>query len=179
VEQVPGDHSDTAAAVLDELPGEVLLVDRDLPAHDLLVEHLDEHVPRDVGRVGGARRARRPERPLRDPPVVGAREDGAPVLELVHVARALGAEDLDRVLVAEVVRALDGVEGVQLGVVLGRVPERRVDAALRSPRVAAGRMDLREERHVRAGVEGGDRRPHPGAAGADHEYVVGRRVHQV
>ncbi len=49
-----------------------------------------------------------------------AREDGAPVLELVDVVRRLVAEDLDRVLVAEVVGALDGVEGVRLRIVLGR-----------------------------------------------------------
>ena len=70
--------------------------------------------PGDVGRVRRPRRAGGAERPLRDPPVLGAREDGAPVLELVDVARRLVAEDLDRVLVAEVVRALDRVEGVRL-----------------------------------------------------------------
>ena len=64
----------------------------------------------DVGRVGGARLAGGAEGPLRDPPVLGAREDRAPVLELVDVAGRLVAEDLDRVLVAEVVRALDRVE---------------------------------------------------------------------
>ena len=53
-------------------------------------------------------------------PVVGAREDRAPVLELVDVAGRLVAEDLDRVLVAEVVGALDRVERVLLGAVLGR-----------------------------------------------------------
>ena len=90
----------------------------------------DEHVTGDVGRIRGARRARGAERPLRDAAVLGAREDGAPVLELVDVAGRLVAEDLDRVLVAEVVGALDGVEGVDLRVVLGGVPERGVDPAL-------------------------------------------------
>ena len=66
-----------------------------------------------------------------------AREDGAPVLELVDVARRLVAEDLDRVLVAEVVGALDRVERVLLGVVLGRVAERRVDPAFGRAGVAA------------------------------------------
>ena len=74
----------------------------------------------DVGREGRARRAGGAERALRDASVLVAREDRAPVLELVDVARRLGAEDLDRVLVAEVVGALDRVEGVLLGVVLGR-----------------------------------------------------------
>ena len=72
------------------------------------------------------------------------------MLELVDVAGRLVAEDLDRVLVAEVVGALDRVERVLLGVVLGRVAERRVDAALGRAGVAARRVELGDERDVRA-----------------------------
>ena len=120
VQQVPGDHALAAVVVDDEAPAEELLVDRDVALDELLVEHLDQDVARDVGGVRGARRAGGAEGPLRDPAVLRAREDGAPVLELVDVARRLVAEDLDRVLVAEVVGALDGVERVRLGVVLAR-----------------------------------------------------------
>ena len=116
VQQVPADDALAAAVVLDELPGEVLLVDRDVALHELLVEHLDQHVAGDVGREHGARRAGGAERPLREPAVVAAREERAPVLELVDVAGRLAREDLDRVLVAEVVGALDRVEGVRLRV---------------------------------------------------------------
>src|SRR5205823_10594339 len=132
VEQVPADDALTAAAVLDELPGEVLLVRRDVALADLLVENLDQDVARDIGGVSGARCARGAERTLRYAAVRRAREDGAPVLQLVDVAGRLVAEDLDRVLVAEVVRPLDGVVGVDLRVVLRRVSERRIDAALGS-----------------------------------------------
>ena len=119
-----------------------------------------------------------PNGPLRDPAVLGAREDRAPVLELVDVARRLVAEDLDRVLVAEVVGALDRVEGVRLRVVLGGVPERRVDAALGRAGVAARRVELRDDGDVRARVVCLDRGAHAGAAGPDHEYVV-LRVHRL
>ena len=105
----------------------------------------------DVGGVRGARLAGGAERALRDPAVLGAREDRAPVLELVDVVGRLVAEDLDRVLVAEVVGALDRVERVLLGVVLGRVPERGVDPALGRAGVAADRVDLGEKRDVGAG----------------------------
>ena len=176
VQQVPRDHADAAAAVLDELPGEELLVDADPALHHLLVQDLDQDVPGDVGRVGRAGRAGRAERPLCDPPVLGAREDGAPVLELEHVARRLGAEDLDRVLVGQVVGALDRVEGVELGVVLRRVSERRVDPALGRTRMAARRVDLREQRDIGAGIERLDRCAHTGTTGADDENVV-RRFH--
>ena len=111
----------------------------------------------DVGRVGRSRLAGGAEGPLRDPAVLGAREDGAPVLELVDVAGRLVAEDLDRVLVAEVVGALDRVVGVLLGVVLGGVPERRVDPALgRAGWLRTGWM-LREKRDVGAEIESLDR----------------------
>ena len=168
VQQIPADDALAAVVVHDELPGEVLLVHLDVaPAH-LLVEHLDQHVAGDVGRVGGTRRAGSSERPLGDPAVVGAREDRAPVLELIHVAGRFLAEDLDRVLVAEIVGALDRVVGVDLGRVLRRVAERRVDAALRRAGVAAGRVQLRDHRHVRPGIEGGNGRAHACAAGAHY-----------
>ncbi len=177
VQQIPGDHALAAVVVDDEAPAEELLVDADVALHELLVEHLDQHVARDIGCIGGPRRAGGAEGPLRDPAILGAGEDGAPVLELVDVARSLVAEDLDRVLVAEVVGALDRVVGVRLGVVLGGVPERRVDAALGRAGVAAGRVELRDDRDVGAGVVSLDRSAHACAPGPDHEYVV-LRVHQ-
>ena len=176
VQKIPGDHALAAVVVDHELPGEELLVGRDVALHHLLVEDVDQDVAGDVGGVGGSRLAGGAEGPLRDPPVLGAREDRAPVLELVDVAGRLVAEDLDRVLVAEVVGALDRVEGVLLGAVLGRVSERRVDPALGRAGVAADRMDLREKRDVRAEIVSLDRGAHPGAPGADDEHVV-RRFH--
>ena len=178
VHEIPGDDA-LAAAVLDhELPGEELLVRLDIALHHLLVEHVDEDVARDVGCVRGARLARGAEGALRDPSVGRPREDRAPVLELVDVARRLVAEDLDRVLVAEVVRALDRVVRVLHGIVLGRVPERGVDPAFGRAGVAADRVDLGDHRHVRSGVESLDRGAHSGAAGADDDHVVDG-VHRV
>jgi hypothetical protein len=172
VQQVPADHALAAVLVLHELPGEELLVDRDVPLAHLLPEHLDQHVAGDVGGVDGARRAGGAEWALRELAVLAAGEERAPVLELDDVGGRLLGEDLDRVLVAEVVGALDGVVGVDLGVVLGRVPERRVDASLGRPGVRAGRMKLRDHRDVRARVVGLDRGAHASAARADDEHVV-------
>ncbi len=162
--------------VLDELPGEVLLVHRDPALDELLVEHLDQDVPGDVGGEHRAGRPGRAERPLGEPAVVGAGEHRAPVLELVDVGRRLAREDLDRVLVAEEVGALDRVVGMGLGAVVAGVAECSVDAALGRAGVASRRMQLRDHRDVGARVERLDRRPHAGTAGADHEYVV-RRLH--
>ena len=174
VQQVPADDALAAALVLDQLPGEVLLVDRDVALDQLLVEHLDQHVAGDVGGVDGARRAGRAERALGELAVVAAGEERAPVLELVDVAGRLAAEDLDRVLVADVVGALDRVEGMALRRVLGGVPERRVDAALGRAGVAAGRVELRDHADRRTGVVCLDRGAHACAAGADDQDVVTR-----
>ena len=81
-------------------------------------------------------------------------------------------EDLDRVLVAEVVGALDGVEGVRLGAVLGGVAERGVDAALGGAGMAPRRVQLRDHADVRAPVVRLDGCAHAGAPGADDEDVV-------
>ena len=92
------------------------------------------------------------------------------VLEVEDLIGRLAAHDLDRVLVAQVVRALDRVERVRLPAVL-RV-ERGVDPAGRRHRVRADRMDLRDDRHRRAGLgrrQGGSL---SSEAGADDQDVV-------
>ena len=45
VHEVPADDALAAAVVHDELPGEPLVVHEQVALHDLLVEHLEEHVP--------------------------------------------------------------------------------------------------------------------------------------
>jgi hypothetical protein len=172
VQQIPGDHALAAVVVDHELPGEVLLVRLDVTFHHLLVEDVDEHVAGDVRGVRGARLAGGAKGTLSNPAVLGTREDGAPVLELVDVVRRLVAEHLDRVLVAEVVRTLDRVESMLLRVVIRGVAERSVDPTLGRAGVAAHRVDLGEKRHIGARVESLDRGPHSRAAGTDDQHVV-------
>ena len=129
-------------------------------------------MPRDVGGIGSAGRARSAERPLRDATVVGAREHRTPVLELVDVGGRLVAEDLDRVLVAQIVGALDRVVCVLLWAVVRGVAERRIDAAFGRAGVTADGMDLREQRDVGARIVRLDGRAHTRAAGADDEDIV-------
>src|SRR5690606_14662507 len=79
---------------------------------------------------------------------------------------------LDGVLVAEPVRALDGVVEVEAPVVLAHVAERGRDAALRRDGVRAGREHLGNAGGVQAlggEAEGGAQ---SGAAGADDHDVV-------
>ncbi len=176
VEEVPADDASAASVFLDEPEREVLLENDEARVHpllQLLVEDLDEHVAGDVGRIDGPRRARGAERTLVELALLVAREHAAPALELVDVARRLAREDLDRVLVAEVIGALDRVEGMRLGVVVRLVAESCIDAALRGSRVASRRMELRDDGDPRAGIVSLDRGAHACAAGADDEHVEG------
>ena len=157
-----------------ERGGEVLLVARDQrrALHELLVEHVHDRLPGDVGDVVGPRMRGAAEGAGPQPPVLAAVEGDAEVLEVEHLLRRLTAHDLDRVLVAQVVGALDGVEGVRLPGVTGI--ERRVDPALRCVRVRAYGMDLRDDPDGHTGLGGGERGPLAGEPGADDEDIMGR-----
>ncbi len=95
------------------------------------------------------------------------------MLELEDRGRRLLAHVLDRVLVAEPVGALDGVVEVEAPVVLAHVAERGADAALRRHRVAAGREHLGEAGRREALLGEAEGGAQAGAAGADHDDVVG------
>ena len=82
------------------------------------------------------------ERPLVDTPVTGAREGHPVVLELVDCGGSLAAQIFDGILVAEPVRALDGVVHVPAPVVRAHVAQRCRDAALRCDRVRARGEEL-------------------------------------
>ena len=171
------DAAAAAVGVLHQLGDEPLLVGRDLVLHAHGVERVQDDQAGQVGGEAGAREAGAAERALGD--LAGGlvpAEDRAPVLELDDLVRGRLAEDLDRVLVADVVGALDGVEGVVVGGVLGLVAERRVDPALGGAGVAADRVDLRHQGDVRAGLVRGDGRPHPGQTRAHHHDVMAQQI---
>ena len=111
------------------------------------------------------------EAALVDEAVGGAAEGQAHVLEVVdRLDRFLG-EDGRRVLVDEIVAALDRVEGVPLRLVLLQVAEGRADASLGGARVAAHGIELGDDRDP-PGARGLEGSVQAGAAGADDHRVV-------
>ena len=173
VADVARDRADAVAVVvLHEAGDEPLLVAVDLLVvlHQLLVEHVQQRLAGDVGDVVRARGGGAAERARAELALGVAVERDARVLEPEHLVRGLAAHDLDRVLVAEVVRALDGVEGVRLPGVVG--VQRGVDAAGGGVGVRSDRMDLAHDRHrrPRAGRRQGG--PLTGETGADDQDVV-------
>ena len=93
------------------------------------------------------------------------------MLQLVDGRDGLAAHVLDGILVAQIVRALDGVEHVPVPVVRQDIGQGRVDAALGGDRVRAGRKDLGDHRDTRLGLRQLQRGAQAAAAGADDEGI--------
>jgi hypothetical protein len=111
------------------------------------------------------------ERALVDLAVVEAVEGHAVMLEFDHDFVGLAAHELDRVLVAEPVGALDGVVHVPVPVILLGVAQAGGDAALSGHGMRARREDLGQHGGLVAGFGELDRGTQAGAAGADDDRI--------
>ncbi len=145
VREVERDHAAAGAVLHDQVDREVLDEEACFVLQRLLVQRMQHGVAGAVGRGTGALRdalavvrGHAAERALVDLAVFGARERQAVVLEFEDRGRRLLGHVLDGVLVAEPVRALDGVVHVQAPVVLAHVAERGADAALARPPCGCG-----------------------------------------
>ncbi|CAB3810431.1 hypothetical protein LMG28688_07252 [Paraburkholderia caffeinitolerans] len=117
-----------------------------------------------VGRVAA-------ERALVNGAVRIAVERHAHVFQFVDGVRRFTAHELDRVLVAEPVGALDRVVEVEVPVVFAHVAERSADAALGSNGVRTRREHLREHADREARARQLQRGAHPRTARADDDHV--------
>ncbi len=140
----------------DEVEHVVLVEEVDAELHAVLEQRLQDHVAGAVGGVAGATHRRlavvagvAAEATLVDLAVRRAVERQAHVLEVEDRVDGLFREDLGRILIDEVVAALDGVEGVPLPAVFFDVRERRGHAALRRAGVRAGRVELGDDGGLR------------------------------
>ncbi len=89
---------------------------------------------------------------------LGARERHAPMLKLIHSSRRVARQIFDRVLIAQPVRPLYGVEHVPLPLVLAHIAERGRDAALRRDCVRAGRENFGDAGGFQASLRRAERR---------------------
>ena len=124
----------------------------------------------DIGHVVGPGRGGAAERARAEVAVLVAVKRHPGVLEPQDLVRSLPAHDLDRVLVSEVVRALDGVERVRLPGVLW--VECRVYASRGRNRVRADRMNLGHDAHRGARLSRRQRRALTREPGADDQNLV-------
>jgi len=182
-----GDRRDTeaiAVGIAHEVEREVFVEELRAVGDVLLVQRVQQRVTGAVGGGAGAggllaaevfRLAA--EGALVDLAVVQPRERQAHVFELVHRAGGLAAHELDRVLVAEPVAALDRVVHMPFPAVVVDVGERGSDAALRRHRVRARGENFRHHRDLVVRARELQRRAQAGAAAADDERIEAARVH--
>ena len=146
----------------------------------LLIQGMQHGVTGAVGGRAGALgdalaevRGHAAERPLIDLALLGARERHTVMLELDHRGRRLLAHELDCILVAEPVRALDRVIHMPAPVILAHVAERSGDPALRRDRVAARREHLGQACGGQSRLGQPEGGAQSGPTGADHDHVIG------
>jgi hypothetical protein len=98
-------------------------------------------------------------------------ERHAEMLEFDHDFGRFPTEKLDRVLIAEPVRSLDGVVHVPHPAVFAHVAERRTDASLCGNRVRSGGKHFRQHGNLETRLGELQGRTHAGAAGA-YDYRI-------
>src|SRR5215218_2739944 len=167
-----GSSSSPPALLADQRAADTLLMAGDLLGvlHQLLVEHVHARLAGDVGDVVGAGGGGAAEGAGAELAFLVAVEGDAEVLEVEDFLRRLAGHDFDRVLVGEVVGALDRVEGVGLPGVAG--VQRRVDAALGGVGMGADRVDLADDPDRYAFLSGGEGGALAGESGPDYENVM-------
>ena len=165
----PGHH---AVGVVQEAEHLHLHEHLDAVGHRLLLQRTDQLEPGAVPDVGQPGVSVAAEVTLQDQPVLGPVEQGPPLLELADpVGRLLGVE-LGHPPVVEHLAAAHGVPEVDLPVVLlVDVPEGRGHATFGHHRVGLAQQGLADQRGAQSPGPGLDRRPQPGAAGADDDDV--------
>jgi hypothetical protein len=177
--QLQSNDAARAAVVADQEIEHVELVEKiHFMLDPLLIERLQDHVPGAVGGVASALDRALAEVPgvpsepaLIHEAVRRAVERQAHVLELEHRINGFAGKHLRRILVDQVVAALDGVEHVPLPVVFFDVAEGRADTALCRAGVRPRRVELADDGNI--GLAGHlDGRHQAGPAGTNDDRVV-------
>ena len=169
-----------AAAIEDQIEREIFDHELRIVRERLLIQRVQHRVAGAVGRGAGTLRRRAfavarshaAKRALIDLAFFGARERHTVVFELDHRSRRVLAHVLDRVLIAEPVRALDRVVEVVAPVVIAHIAERGGNAALRRDRVRARRKNFGQTDGLQAFRGESEGRAQARAAGANDDHIV-------
>src|SRR5690606_26556464 len=177
------DADDGAVLVLHQVHGVPLVEERGAALQVGLIQGVQQRVTGTVGGgtgtggLGGVVRTLglTTERTLVDAALLGAGERQTHVLELEHGLRTHGTHVLDRVLVTDVVGALDGVVHVPAPVVIrvGR-SDGAGDAALGGHGVGTGRENLGHHGDLVTTLGQLQRRAHAGATATNDDGVIGK-----
>ena len=165
-------HRARALAILNnEREQEPFLINADARLHHLFVKYMQQRLTGEVRYEECARLPLPAERARAKTTLVVSIEYDAHMLHRDDFVTGLAAHHGDGILVAQVVAALDGIEGM-LAPVVASIGERGVDAALRRVGVAANRMHLRYDRDIRACLYSGKSGTHTRKPGADYQHIM-------
>ena len=179
--QVPGHHAAAhAVCVHDQVKGEIFDEEFYLVLQTLLIQRVQDGMAGAVRRGAGAHGGGlavihhvAAERALIDAAILGAAERHAEMLQLIDRRNGLAAHVFDGILIAEPIRSLHGVVHVPAPIVLAHVAECGADAALGGHSMAAGGKHLGDASGLQSGRAHPQRGPQAGAAGTDHNNIIG------
>ncbi len=165
----------------DEIEREIFDKEIRVVLQALLIQSVQHRVAGAVSRSAGALHRRASAHVLHVPAkralinrsigVAAERHTG--VLKLVHRGRGFARKILDRILIAQPVRPLDGVIHMPRPVIGAVVAQRGSDAALRSDRVATGREHLGNVGGAQAAFGRAHRGPQTRSARTHHHHIIG------
>ena len=169
---VADDPGDDAVGVVEEAQHLDLHEHLDAVSHRLLLERADHFEPGPVADVGQPGEPVAAEIALEDQPVLGAIEQGPPLLELAHPVGGLLGMELGHAPVIEHLAAAHGVAEMDLPAVVGvHVAQCRGHTALGHHGVGLAQQGLAHQCRPQSPCPRLDRRPQPGAAGPDDDDV--------
>src|SRR5690606_1081540 len=104
-------------------------------------------------------------------PVAIAVKWQAEVFQLIDNLGRFATHELDRILVTQIIRTLDGIEHMPIPVVLGHIPQRSTDPALCGYRMRTRWKYLGQDRHIQSGLRQLQCGAHAGTAGANNHRI--------
>ena len=102
-------------------------------------------------------------------------ERHAEMLQLIDDLGRFATHELNRILITEIIAALDSVKHVPVPAVFGHVAERSTDTTLRRHRMGACRKNFGEHGHIETGFGELQRRAHTRTAGTDDNSIEATR----
>jgi len=178
--QIDRHHAPALALLHEQIDREVFNIELGLVADRLLIQRVQQRMSGAIGGGAGSlgdtlavMSGHTAKGALINAAIIRARERHAVVLELNHRGGRLLAHELDGILIAEPVRAFDGVIHMPSPVVLAHVAQRRADAALCGDSVTAGGKYLGHTGGRQPGFGQTQGRAQAGTAGANDHHIVG------
>ena len=173
-----GRHANAAVFVHNQIKREIFDKKLSIVAQRLTIQRVQNRMAGAVGRRAGALgnafaeiRRHAAKGALINFAFIRARKRHAEMLQFVNGFRRIAAQIFNGVLVAQPVRAFNGVVHVPTPVIIAHIAKRGGNAPLRGNRVAARREDFRNTRCFQPALGTTQCGAQPGTAGPDNDNI--------